>query len=100
MQACHAFRAGTSGATVTLTGSVTGGIGPFSYLWNPLMFFSPLSDADSLITTTVNLQSSVTFTLTVLDISSGCSASNQVNIYVGGGPLTATATASQTNICQ
>jgi len=90
----------TGGYFTSLLGTVSGGVGPFSYLWSPIMFFSPQSEAYTLDPTTVNLSSSVTFTLTVLDSSSGCSAFDQMIVYTGGGSLSASASASPTNICQ
>jgi len=88
------------GNSATLIGSVSGGIGPFSYLWSPLVFFNPPSQAHTLNATTVNISSSQTFTLTVVDSTTGCSASDQMNVFIMGGPLTVTVNTTQTNICQ
>ena len=89
-----------SGNSTSLLGTVYGGIGPFTYLWSPIMFFSPQSQAQLLNPTTNNLSSSVIFTLTVLDSTSGCSAFDQVIVYTSGDYLTLSASATPTNICQ
>ena len=90
-----------TGNDTTLIGTVYGGTGPFSYLWSPLMFFYPSSEAHQLNATTINISSSVTFTLTVMDSSTGCTASDQMNVYsLNPNSFTVTASASPTNICQ
>jgi len=88
------------GNSANLNGTVSGGIGPFAYQWSPLMFFSPQSNANQLNTTTMSLYSSATLTLTVLDSATGCSSSDQMNIYIGGGMLTLSANTTQQNICE
>lgn len=90
----------TSGTPAFLTVTVTGGIGPFSYQWSPVMLFSSLAQAQLINPTTIPLTSSASFTVTVLDSTTGCSASDQTNVFISGGLLTLTATATPTSVCQ
>ncbi|MDD3875359.1 MAG: T9SS type A sorting domain-containing protein [Bacteroidales bacterium] len=89
-----------TGFDAQLNGSFAGGTGPFSYNWTPFNYFIPQSMAYDLSTTTINLTNSVTFTLSVLDSATGCVGTDQVNVYVQGGALSISATASPSTICQ
>jgi hypothetical protein len=84
------------GSSTTLTGSATGGSGNYSWHWEPS---SLLINADIQNPVTVNLTSSVLFTLTVTDQVSSCSGTSQVLITITGGPLSVTATADPNPVC-
>ncbi len=79
----------------TLHGSV-GNPGNYSYSWAP---------ADSLVNATLQnpvtkpMHSSQIFTLTVTNNTTGCVGTDQVIVYVTGGPLTITAYATPDTIC-
>jgi gliding motility-associated-like protein len=72
------------GTSTILTGIVDGGSGFYSYSWEPANL---LQDPQLSITPTTELTESVTFTLTVIDISTGCTANDQVGIIMGNPNL-------------
>jgi gliding motility-associated-like protein len=74
----EAIAAGTS---TTLFGSATGGSGVFAYNWSPENL---LKDNTVLNPFTVPLNTETEFTLTVLDLVSGCSKTDSVIIKMGG----------------
>ena len=82
------------GATATLNGS--GGTGNFNYHWEPANL---VVNPDAQSTSTVGLQQSTTFTLTVTHPQGGCTSTDQVSILVEGSNMTATANATPTSIC-
>jgi hypothetical protein len=84
------------GTTTTLSGTVSGGSGSFSYLWTPQNL---VVNPTSLTTETFNLYSTTIFTLTATDSITGCENSDDVTITVDGNPLAAQATASPSFIC-
>jgi len=85
------------GAATVLTGSATGGSGNYSWHWEPAaMLINPNVQNP----TTINLTSSVQFTLTATDISSGCSGSDQVLVTVTGGPLSIGVTGNPNPDCE
>ncbi len=73
------------GSATVLNGSATGGSGNFSWHWEPATLLLNPNDQNP---TTINLTSSVQYTLTVTDVSTGCTGSDQVLVTVAGGPLT------------
>jgi hypothetical protein len=82
----------------TLSGSASGGSGSYTYAWSPA---AQLVDPLVQNPTTVALTSSVTYTLTVTDATTGCvGAPASVIVNVAGAPLTLSLTASPQVICQ
>jgi hypothetical protein len=72
------------GASTILYGSATGGSGNFSWHWEPAALLLNPNVQNPM---TINLTSSAQFTLTVTDVSTGCTGSDQVLVTVVGGPL-------------
>lgn len=72
------------GASTTLNGTATGGLSPYTILWNNA---SSLSNASSL-TPTASPSATTTYTLTVVD-NRGCSASDVVDVNVNTLPVVA-----------
>lgn len=85
------------GSWTVLNGSASGGSGNYSYHWEPAAM---LINANMQNPQTINLTSSVIFTLTVTDVATGCTGTDQVMITVTGGPLAVTASANPASICQ
>ncbi len=83
------------GTNITILDATASGFEPLTYSWAP---------ADSLLNptvlnpTTINLQGTTTFTLTVTD-GHGCQASDTITITITGGPLTANPVAVPEEIC-
>lgn len=82
------------GATAQLHGS--GGAGSFNYHWEP---------ADKIAVqgqnaTTIPLYADQQFTLTVTNPQGNCSSSDQMTVHIGGSAMTASASASEPDICQ
>ncbi len=87
----------TFGSTTTLNGSASGGSGNYTYSWTPS---TSLVDAAVASPVTISLETSTVFTLVVTDANTNCTGTNNVTIIVTGGPLSGTATASSTVICE
>ena len=84
------------GSSANLYGSATGGSGNYSWHWEPA---SMLINADVQNPVTLNLTYSVLFTLTVTDITSGCTGNSQVLVTITGGPLSVTVSANPNPVC-
>ncbi len=84
------------GDRVDLSAEVSGE-GPFSYLWGPESVFDP-DEIDTYTPSTLPLQSNTLITLTVTD-DNGCSSSDQLQITLTGGPLSAQPYANPGSIC-
>ncbi|MCK5838741.1 MAG: T9SS type A sorting domain-containing protein [Bacteroidales bacterium] len=84
------------GTNTQLIGSVTGGSGTFSYLWEPEEMLIDPTIPDPL---TINLTSTTVFSFTVLDESSACQNTDDVVVFVSGGPLSVIARADPEEIC-
>jgi gliding motility-associated-like protein len=84
------------GTSTTLNGSASGGSGNDSYSWQPS---DSLINANIANPTTVNLEATTQFTLTVIDITTGCHATDDVIITIIGGPLTVGVTANPPSYC-
>lgn len=83
------------GTTTTLSGYATGGESPYTYSWSPPEFLiSPYQNTS----TTVNLNTTTNFTLTVID-NNGCSSSEDVLVTISGGPLAISPHAENSPIC-
>ncbi len=67
----------TSGTSATLICTTSGGSGEFTYTWSPSQY---LINNNNLISNTIPLNNEIIFTLTALDVKSGCSASDEVKI--------------------
>jgi len=71
-----------SGTATALTGSASGGSGFYAWSWQP---------ADLLVNPSVEnpvtlpLAEPVTFTLTVMDISTGCTDNDTMDVFIGSG---------------
>ncbi|HPE86352.1 MAG: T9SS type A sorting domain-containing protein [Bacteroidales bacterium] len=84
------------GAYTQLEGMVTGGSGVYTFQWSPAeKVINPFIPDP----TTVNLEQTVMFTLTATDANWGCISSDQMHVYVSGGPLSVTAMATPNTIC-
>jgi hypothetical protein len=84
------------GTSTGLHGEYTGGNGPFGYQWEPA---SLVVNPNILEPQTTNLESTTVFTLYVTDESAGCTGEQSVTVYVTGGPLVVTATATPPAVC-
>ena len=84
------------GSSATLNGSATGGSGNYSWHWEPANL---LINPNIQNPVTVNLTSSVQFTLTVTDNTSSCTASDKVLITITGGPLSLLVLANPDPVC-
>ena len=80
----------------TLQGSVTGSTGSYSYSWAPANL---LVNATIQNPTTTSLTVTTVFTLTVKDLITGCSGTDQVIVNNIGGPLSVSAHAKPDTIC-
>ncbi len=85
------------GNSTTLSGVATSGSGSYIWQWEPAALLLNAGVQNPL---TVNLTASVMFMLTVSDAVTGCSASDAMNVFVTGGPLTITAYADPGTICE
>ena len=83
-----------NGAQTTLSGSVNGGSGTFTWHWEPASY---LINPDMQNPTTINLTTSVNFTLNVTDFY-GCSDNDDIFVNVSG-PLTVDAIATPDTVC-
>jgi hypothetical protein len=82
--------------TATLHGSATPGTGTYTYLWSPA---ASLVDATIQNPTTTSLALSTIYTLTVTNTTTGCTGTDQVTVFVVGGPLSVAASATPSTIC-
>lgn len=87
----------TNGTSTTLNASVIGGSGNFTFEWAPA---SHLLDHNIQNPQTVNLSSSMTFSLTVTDNVTGCSNTDNMQVIVQGYPLSVISNAIPSSICQ
>jgi hypothetical protein len=85
------------GTSTTLNGAASNGSGSYTYHWEPA---SMLVNPNIQNPVTINLTTSVQFTLTVTDGVSGCTGSDQVLVTVTGGALLVTAVANPNEICE
>ena len=83
------------GTTAYLSGS--GGSDAFNYHWEPAnMVVNP----NNRNTQTVTLYEDQTYTLTVTNPQGQCTSTDEVTIYIGASPLTASAEASPNSLCE
>ena len=84
------------GATTILEGYANGGSESYLWFWvPPEMLINPGIQNP----TTVNLTNTVYFTLTVTDENTACFGTDDVIVYVTGGPLSVEASAHPEEIC-
>jgi hypothetical protein len=83
------------GTSTTLYAS-SGGTGTFTYHWSPE---SLLVNPDVQNPQTVNLTATTTFTLLVTNVASLCQNSDQVTVFISGGPLSVNPIAIPSAIC-
>lgn len=84
------------GTSTTLSGSATNGSGNYTWSWQPANL---LINANVQNPQTINLTSSTLFTLTVNDVSTGCSNDDSTIVTISGGPLSVNASASPDQVC-
>jgi hypothetical protein len=84
------------GASTTLNGSASGGSGNYSWHWEPA---ASLVNPNVQNPVTTSLTVSVQFTLTVTDLTNGCTGNDPVLVTVTGGPLSVDATATPNSTC-
>ncbi len=84
------------GTTAQLNGTATGGAGgPYEYLWSPEGWCLPDNVPDPM---TVQLFDSKTYSLEITD-RFGCKDTDEVTVYITGGPITASPSARDSIIC-
>ena len=83
-----------SGQTTALSGSATGS--NIAYSWTPTTL---LNNYNSPTPTTDPLYSTTVFILTVTDTVTSCQGTDDVEVIIGGGPLSVSATANPMTIC-
>ncbi len=84
------------GTFTQLNGTVTGGSGDYTHHWKPE---DKIIGQNILNPTTVNLESSVLFTLTSEDNNTGCANSDNMTVFVTGGSLSVDVSASPQEVC-
>ncbi len=84
------------GTCTVLQGSVSGGLGEFSWQWSPAQY---LVDPQAEDPVTVNLTQSVEFAVTVTDQITQCTDQDSVNVAVVGGLLQVEVTAVPEEVC-
>ncbi|MBN2730303.1 MAG: gliding motility-associated C-terminal domain-containing protein [Bacteroidales bacterium] len=84
------------GTNTGLTGSGSGGSGSYQYAWSPA---SLLNDSTLAAPQTTNLNSSTIYTLVVTDLTTGCTHTDQVTVFISGGPLALNANANAGGVC-
>jgi hypothetical protein len=84
------------GTTTTLEGSAGAGSGDYTYSWEPAEL---LDDPASPNPTTINMELTTLFTLTVTDLAGGCQDLDQVLVQITGGPLGVSLIAQPDIIC-
>ncbi len=85
-----------NGTSTTLNGTASGGTGPYTYHWSPPTF---LNDHNLQSPTATNVTVTTIYTLSVTDNSTGCSYTDQVTVFVKGGPLSFDLTPNSAIIC-
>jgi PKD repeat protein len=84
------------GISTSLSGSVSNGVPPVSYSWEPSAFIA--SDGTTATPFTTQLYSNTTFTLEVTD-SNGCKDTDQVVVSLDGNAVNVTIASVPTQIC-
>ncbi|HOW26795.1 MAG TPA: T9SS type A sorting domain-containing protein [Bacteroidales bacterium] len=84
------------GTSTQLNSTVTGGSGEYEYLWAPAEYLVDPEEEDPM---TVNLYQSTAFVLTGTDAVYTCVTQDTAIVYITGGPLSVSASASPGVIC-
>ncbi|MBP6978856.1 MAG: T9SS type A sorting domain-containing protein [Bacteroidales bacterium] len=84
------------GTSTQLNSTVDGGSGEYLYSWEPAEYLEDPEEEDPL---TLNLYQSTIFILTGTDALTSCHNIDTAIVYITGGPLTVTASASPGTIC-
>ncbi len=87
----------TNGQSTTLGATASGGSGSYSYVWSPA---GSLVDANLQNPQTIILTSTTTFTVTLTDITTGCTSTDDIVVTITGSVLSANATSNPDTICQ
>ena len=84
------------GTNTSLQGSASQGSGEYTYSWQPA---DKLIDPFVPTPTTIQMEQTTQFTLTITDLAGGCQDVDQMILFVTGGPLNAGPVASPDSIC-
>lgn len=84
------------GTTTTVQALASGGSGNFGFQWQPQIL---LESPEMPVSNTVVLQQSAVFEVNLTDNETLCEASDEVNIFVNGGLLTAEVLADNAFVC-
>ncbi len=86
------------GTNTVLQGTASGGSGSYAYRWEPAdLVLNPGASS----TQTVNLESTMIFTLIVTDQVTGCTGeSDEIIVHIEGGPLAVVINCDKTDICE
>jgi hypothetical protein len=84
------------GTTTTLQGSAGQGSGDYAFSWLPSAL---LVDPTSATPTTLQMQQTTQFTLTVTDLAGNCQDVDQMIVFVTGGPLNVGPIANPNEVC-
>lgn len=85
-----------NGVFTVLHGSASDGTGAYHYRWTP---GSLLVDSSLRTPTTVNLFTPTIFQLTITDDTAGCTATDNVTVFISGGVLGVGTVANPSTIC-
>lgn len=80
----------------SLNTTVSGGSGSYQYQWAPNSLIQT-NNGSNIVTN--GLVQSTNFSVTVTDVISGCTATDQVAVTINSAPLTATVSISNSTIC-
>lgn len=81
--------------TSQLTGTISGGCGPFSYVWTPAATLSNPNISNPVASPTI----ATTYSLTVNDLCQGTSANTSITVNVVGAPVAGTASVAPATVC-
>lgn len=84
------------GTSTQLDGSVEGTASDYTYLWTPM---DSLVDATMLDPTTINLEGTTEFELTVTNATTGCDSKDASLVIITGSPLGTIINAASNEIC-
>jgi hypothetical protein len=84
------------GTNTTLQGSASQGSGDYTYSWEPA---DKLIDPTVATPTTISMDQTTPFNLTVTDLAGGCQDLDQMILFITGGPLNVGPAANPSSIC-
>ena len=85
------------GSSTMLNGSASNGSGTYTYVWTPT---ADLVNANIQNPTTISLFTNTTFVLTVEDVTTSCTGTDSMHVFVTNTALTAVPTATPDTICK